>query len=78
MPANGVKTPETRRPVPFTLRTLLLVVSSLAATPGTVRWLGAETLPFLLAAVGIWLTTRTKARHLLVWLAPALIQILPR
>jgi hypothetical protein len=56
----------------FTLRTLLLVVSSLAATLGAVRWLGAEVLPLILVAVGIWLTTRTKARHLLVWLVPAL------
>ena len=55
----------------FTLRTLLLV-SSLAATLGAVRWLGAEVLPLILVAVGIWLTTRTKARHLLVWLVPAL------
>jgi hypothetical protein len=56
----------------FTLRTLLLIVSALAATLGAVRWLGAEAFPFILMAVGIWLTARTKARHLLVWLVPAL------
>jgi len=58
--------------VQFTLRTLLLIVSSLAAALGAVRWLGAEVLPFILAVGGIWLTARTKARHLLVWLVPAL------
>lgn len=56
----------------FTLRTLLRIMSSLAATLGAVHWLGAEVVPFILAAVGVWLTARTKARHLLVWLVPAL------
>ena len=56
----------------FTLRTLLLIMSSLAIALGAARWLGAEVLPFILAAGGIWLTARTKARHLLVWLVPAL------
>jgi len=72
MPATGATVPETNRPVQFTLRTLLLVVSSFAAALGAVRWLGAEVLPFILVAMGIWLTARTKARHLLVWLVPAL------
>jgi hypothetical protein len=72
MPANGGNVPEANRPVQFTLRTLLLIVSSLAAGLGAVRWLGAEVLPFILVAVGIWITARTKARHLLVWLVPAL------
>jgi hypothetical protein len=36
-----------------------------------VRWLGAEVLPFLLVAGGIWFSARTKARHLLAWLVPA-------
>jgi hypothetical protein len=72
MPANGGNVPEAKRPVQFTLRTLLRIVSSLAATLGAVRWLGAEVLPFIVVAVGIWLTARTKARHLLVWLVPAL------
>jgi hypothetical protein len=63
--------PDDKRPLQFTLRTLL-IVSALAATLGAVRWLGAEVLPFILMAVGIWLTARTKARHLLVWLVPAL------
>jgi len=72
MPANGGNVPEAKRPVQFTLRTLLLIVSLLAAALGAVRWLGAEVLPFILVAVGIWLTARTKARHLLVWLVPAL------
>jgi len=64
--------PDGNRPVQFTLRTLLLIVSSLAIALGAMRWLGAEVLPFILAAGGIWLTARTKARHLLVWLVPAL------
>ncbi len=72
MPVNGGDVPEAKRPVQFTLRTLLLVVSSLAAALGAVRWLGAEVLSFILVAGGIWLTARTKARHLLVWLVPAL------
>ena len=70
MPAESP--PDGKRPVQFTLGTLLLIVSSLAATLGAVRWLGAEVLPFIVVAVGIWLTARTKARHLLVWLVPAL------
>jgi hypothetical protein len=71
MPAES-PTSDGKRPVQFTLRTLLLIVSSLAATLGAVRWLGAEVLPFIVVAVGIWLTARTKTRHLLVWLVPAL------
>jgi len=61
-----------KRPLQFTLRTLLLIVSALAAALAAVRWFGPEVLPFILVAVGIWLTARTKARHLLVWLVPAL------
>jgi len=72
MPANGGNVTEAKRPLQFTLRTLLLIVSSLAATLGAVRWFGPEVLPFVLAAVGVWLTARTKARDLLVWLVPAL------
>ena len=71
MPAES-PTSDGRRPVQFTLRTLLLIVSALAATLAAVRWLGPEVLPFTLAAVGVWLTARTKARHLLVWLVPSL------
>ena len=55
MPANGGNVTEAKRPLQFTLRTLLLIVSSLAATLGAVRWLGAEVLPFIVVAVGIWL-----------------------
>jgi len=61
-----------KRPLQFTLRTLLLLVSALAPALAAVRWFGPEVLPFILVAVGIWLTARTKARHLLVWLVPAL------
>jgi len=70
MPAESP--PDDKWPVQFTLRTLLLIVSALAATLGAAHWLGAEVLPFILVAAGIWLTARTKARHLLVWLVPAL------
>jgi len=72
MLSNGGSVPETKLPVQFTLRTLLLVVSALASILGSIRWLGSEVLPFLLVAVGVWLVARTKARHLLVWLVPAL------
>jgi hypothetical protein len=61
-----------KRPVQFTLRTLLLMITALAATLGAARWLGAEVLPFTLAAVGVWVSARTKARHLLVWMVPTL------
>ena len=63
---------ETKRPVQFTLRTLLLSVSALAPILASVRWLGAQILPFILVAAAVWLAARTKARHLLVWLVPAL------
>jgi hypothetical protein len=59
-------------PFQFRLRTLLLVVSGTAVALGAVRWFGAEALPFVLAAVGVWVSARTQARHLLVWLVPAL------
>lgn len=71
MPAES-PTSVGNRPVQFTLRTMLLIVSALALALGAARWLGVEVLPFILVAVGIWLTARTKARHLLVWLVPAL------
>jgi hypothetical protein len=61
-----------RLPVQFTLRTLLLIVSVAAVGLGAVRWLGIEVLPFILVAVGIWMTARSKSRHLLVWLIPSL------
>lgn len=64
--------PDGKRPVQFSLRTLLLIVSVLAAALAVVRWLGAEVLPFILVAGGVWLTARTKARHLFVWLVPSL------
>jgi len=67
-PASGT----TNRPVQFTLRTLLLTVSALAAAMASVRWLGAAVLPFILAAAVVLLTARMKARHLLVWLVPSL------
>jgi hypothetical protein len=63
---------ESNRPIQFRLRTLLLIVSVTAVTLGAVLWLGPEMLPFILAAIGIWFSTRTKARHLLVWLVPSL------
>lgn len=72
MSSDEPTTGTTNRPVQYTLRTLLMIVSALAATLGAVRWLGAEVLPFILVAGGIWLTAQTKARHLLVWLVPAL------
>jgi len=50
----------------------LLLVSVTAIALGAARWLGAEILPFILAAVGIWIIAKTKARHLLVWLVPSL------
>jgi uncharacterized membrane protein YidH (DUF202 family) len=71
MPAESPKSPG-RLPVQFTLRTLLLIVSVAAVGLGAVRWLGVEVLPFILAAVGIWYTARSKSRHLLVWLIPSL------
>jgi hypothetical protein len=71
MPAES-PTSTGRLPVQFTLRTLLLIVSASAAALGAVRWLGVEVLPFIVAAVGIWLTARSKSRHLLVWLVPSL------
>lgn len=61
-----------RRPVQFGLRTLLLVVSLTAAALGFACWLGPEVVPFEAAAVGVWLTARTRGRHLLVWLVPIL------
>ena len=61
-----------KRRFQFRLRTLLLVVSVTAAALGAVQWLGPEILPFVLAGVGVWISARTKARHLLVWLVPAL------
>ena len=66
---------ESKRYVQFNLRTLLLIVSATAIALGTARWLGAEVLPFVLVAVGVWITARTKARHLLVWLVPSLWSI---
>ena len=66
---------DNRRPIQFGLRTLLLFVLVIAVALGSARWLGAEILPFILAAVGIWITARTKARHLLVWLVPSLWSI---
>lgn len=77
MPAES-PTSNGKRPLQFTLRTLLLIVSSLAATLGAVHWLGAEVLLFILAAGGVWLTARTKARHLLVWLVPVLLTEIDR
>jgi hypothetical protein len=66
---------EGKRPIQFELRTLLLFVSVTAVALGAARWLGAGVLPFVVAAVGIWFSTRTKARHLLVWLVPTLWSI---
>ncbi len=67
--------PEARQPIQFRLRTLLLIVLAVAVTLGAARWLGAVILPFMLAVVGVWMSTRTKARHLLVWLVPSLWSI---
>jgi hypothetical protein len=66
---------DNKRPVQFGLRTLLLIVLVVSIALGAARWLGAEILPFILAAIGIWFSTRTKARHLLVWLVPSLWSI---
>lgn len=66
---------ESKRPIQFSLRTLLLIVSVTAIALGAARWLGAGILPFVVAAVGIWGSTRKKARHLLVWLVPSLWSI---
>ena len=63
---------ESKRSIQFRLRTLLLVVSATAVALGAARWLGAEILPFIVAGIGIWITGKTKARHLLVWLVPSL------
>jgi hypothetical protein len=63
---------EAKRPIQFRLRTLLLLVSVAAVMLGAAKWLGAEIVPFMVAAIGIWITGRTKARHLLVWLVPSL------
>ena len=71
MPAES-PTPTGKPPVQFTLRTLLLIVSASATSLGAVRWLGVEVLPFILMAVGIWFTARSKSHHLLVWLIPSL------
>jgi hypothetical protein len=71
MPAES-PTRTGKRPVQFSLRTLLLIVSASAVALGAVRCLGVEILPFILMAVGIWLTARSKSRHLLVWLIPSL------
>ena len=61
-----------KRLIQFRLRTLLLVVSVTAVALGAVQWLGVEIIPFIVAGVGIWITGKTKARHLLVWLVPSL------
>ena len=66
---------EGKQPIQFRLRTLLLIMLAVAFALGAARWLGAEILPFVLASVGIWISTRTKARHLLVWLVPSLWSI---
>jgi hypothetical protein len=66
---------EGKRPIQFDLRTLLLIVSVTAIALGAARWLGAGILPFVVAAVGIWFSAKTKARHLLVWLVPSLWSI---
>jgi hypothetical protein len=59
-------------PIQFTLGTLFLVTAALAALLGTVCWLGPEVIPFEVAAVGAWVSWKTKGRRLLVWLVPAL------
>jgi len=66
---------EIKRPIQFGLRTLLLVVIAVAVVLGAARWLGAVIVPFMLAAVGVWVYVGTKARHLLVWLMPALFSL---
>jgi hypothetical protein len=66
---------EGERHVQFRLRTLLLIVSVTAIALGAARWLGAGVLPFVAAAVGIWIAAKTKNRHLLVWLVPSLWSI---
>lgn len=66
---------EGKRPIQFRLRTLMLIVSVIAIALGAARWLGAGVLPFILATAGVWTSTKTKARHLLVWLVPSLWSI---
>lgn len=58
------------RRLQFSLRTLLVVVTVAAVALGTAHWLGAEILPFILAAVGIGALTRMQSRHWFVWLVP--------
>lgn len=54
----------------FSLRTLLVIMTASAVILGAVRCLGGEVLPFALAAVGVWFSTRIQSRHFFVWLPP--------
>lgn len=58
------------RRLQFSLRTLLVIVTVAAVALGAARWLGAEILPFILAAAGIWILTRVQSPHWFVWLVP--------